>query len=567
MGRKKGSKNKPQITLTGVKTSPGGFANPHNMFSIGSSAGSGFQKTAHVGNAAAVDVTQTSSFFYSPELTTESWLLPKSRQEILKWARIFFNLEPYVQQVIEMHQKYPFSDFVIESDDPSGTEFYKEMADNKDFSLFDFILQASLSYQKFGEAIPFGSMEKGDDGYWRWVKFILLEPELVEIESDLFTGDLSFELIPPKELQALVKSTDKKDADRKGKLEEEAPEVVNAIREGRNIRLSEENVSIIARLTDPSATRGTSPIQCLFKVLIYQDWIRLAQSAFAQRYIFPIELWTIGDLAEKIIPTEEDLERFRGMINQQVQNPPFTLMVPPYVKYEPLSTLGKQFPINNEYDYIHDQLLAGLGVNKNIILGEGPSFSNVKTMALHKLIMMYRFIRKQFEGWMINKFFRPIAEKNEFYTMHEGKRKLILPTINWNKSLDVEEENEEKERYISFWKDGLISTKTLLGKFPGIEHDKEQQLLEDEIGTVFDKGDKRLPKKVGKPKGGAGGAGGPTGPAGDAGAGPVPPEPIEPQEPTEEGAPGEEVPEGEGPDTIPEGPAEGGTPDVEVTTP
>ena len=99
---------------------------------------SGIHKTA------TTNVQTTSSFFYSPELTTESWLLPKTRQEILKWARIFFNLEPYVQQIIIMHSLYPFSKFEVNTDDESITEFYKDMSFNEHFDLFEFILKASL---------------------------------------------------------------------------------------------------------------------------------------------------------------------------------------------------------------------------------------------------------------------------------------------------------------------------------------------------------------------------------------------------------------------------------------
>lgn len=495
MSRPKGARNKPKnINLTGAYTQ-GGLMNQNRLFSFGERANTGITKEGNF------SVTQTPSFFYSPELTTESWLLPKSRQEILKWARIFFNLEPYVQSIIMMHAMYPFSKFEILTPDKSITDFYTEMAFNNKFDLYTFILQASLSYNKFGEAIPFGNMEKGEDGLHRWANFVLLEPELVEIKHDLFEGEPSFELIPTQELTALVKSNKSEDVERVQRLTNEAPEVINAIQTGRNIKLSNENVSIIARITDPSATRGTSPIQALFKVLIYQDWIRLAQSAFAQRYIFPIELWTIGDLEKNIIPTESDLQKFRDIINQAVQNPPFSMVFPPIVKYEPLSTLGKNFPINNEYEYIHDQLLVGLGVNKNIILGEGPSFSNTKTMALHKLMMVYKTVRDQFENWMIHKYFRPIAEKNGFYSTVDGKKKLILPQISWYKSLDIEEQEAERDKFVELHDKGYVSTETLFSKFPTLDYATERKKLEEEIGTVWDKGDKRLPAKVTKPSG------------------------------------------------------------------
>jgi hypothetical protein len=510
----------------------------NQVFSFGNQNTSGLYKTA------TSNVQTAQSFFYSPELTTESWLLPKSRQEILKWARIFFNLEPYIYKVIMMHSLYPFSKFEITTDDDSITAFYEDMAFNEDFDLYEFILDASLSYQKFGEAIPFGTMEKGNDNYYRWKKFILLEPDLVEVKSDMLEGNAQFELIPNKDLVELIKSTKEEDQARIQRLKENAPAAFEAVMNNKFIPLGEDNVSIIYNKTDPSATRGTSPIQCLFKVLIYQDWIRLAQSAFAQRYVFPVELWKIGDMANGVHPSDQDLEEFRAMIKQALAQPPFTIVYPDVVKYEALSVSGKNFPVNNEYEYIHDQLLVGLGVNKNIILGEGPSFSNVKTMALHKLMMEYKAVRDKFENWIINKFFRPIAKKNNFYATKDGKKKLILPTISWHKSLDIEGEKDEQDRMIEFWDKGIVSTKTLMSKFPNIDFDEEMKNLEEERGTIFDKGDERIAKKISKPRGGEGGGGGGAGlPGGGAmSVGDLPPEPMEPGAPEEEGAPGEGLP-------------------------
>lgn len=520
------------------------------------STGSSSPSNQGLSKQASYSTTQVPSFFYSPELTTESWLLPKSRQEILKWCRIFFNLEPYVQSIIKMHALYPFSKFDIITPDKSVTEFYKEMAFNDNFNLYNFMLAASLSFRKFGEAIPFGNMTayKARDGktYHKWSKFVLLEPELVEIKQDVWGGSPQFELLPTEDMR---KSADHilkaNDENTQKLLEQVPPAILEAIQKGQNIPLDPEHVSIIADITDPSATRGTPQIQSLFKVLIYQDWIRLAQSAIAQRYHFPVELWKIGDLSKDppIIPTQAQLEQYRQLINQSIQNPPFSLVVPPIVSYEAVSTQGKLLPIAPEYEYIQDQLLVGLGVNKELIMGNGPVFSSSKTMALHRLMMEYKAIRDRFEEWMIHHFFRPIAEKNGFYYTENGKQKLLLPQISWYKSLDIEEEQAEKEQYLKLHDKGYISTETLFSKFPNLDFSTEQARLEKEKGTIWDKEKgKRLPETF--PAGGA-----PS--VGDVGA--LPPEPIapiEPMEPIEEGSPTEEMPPATevpplGPETLP----------------
>jgi len=199
-----------------------------------------------------------------------------------------------------------------------------------------------------------------------------------------------------------------------------------------------------------------------------------------------------------------------------------------------------------------------LGVNKNIILGEGPNFGNSKTMALQALVMQYKAVRDKFEDWMINKYFRPIAEKNEFYTVDPdtGEKQLILPQISWYKSLDIDAQEREQEQFAEFHKEGLISTKTLFSKYPNLDYETERKQLEEERGTIFDKGskDNRLPAQISRPSGeGMGGGGG-----GDMGGAPV--EPIEPTEPVE---PGEELPGAEGtPEAATEGTTDVGEPNV-----
>ena len=157
-----------------------------------------------------------------------------------------------------MHAFYPFSKFDLVVSDPTVKKFYEEMASNGDFNLFKFICQASLSREKFGEAIPFGNMVQDEnpskDGreYFRWHNFILLEPELVEIKTDMMSGKKTFEMVPTEEIKALISSTRPEDQERVEELKKTSPELVNAVMEHRNIKLDNDCVSQIARITDPS---------------------------------------------------------------------------------------------------------------------------------------------------------------------------------------------------------------------------------------------------------------------------------------------------------------------------
>src|SRR5579863_7324785 len=113
MGRPKSNKNSG-IQKKGTSSGVGFHGGIQDPFSGAKAFTVGFNKTASLDKTAGGEysTTQVQSFFYSPELTSDSWVLPKSRQEILKWIRIFFNLEPYIQQITMMHSLYPFSKFL-----------------------------------------------------------------------------------------------------------------------------------------------------------------------------------------------------------------------------------------------------------------------------------------------------------------------------------------------------------------------------------------------------------------------------------------------------------------------
>lgn len=740
------------------------------------------------------NVATTPAFWYTPELTPESWLLPKSRQETIKWIRIFFNLEPYINSIITMHSRFPFSKFKFVHEDEGAAQFCYDALFNEDFDMYEFILQASLSFQKFGEFLPFGNWDAENK---RWKNFVLLDPDLVEITQDMFSTKIKFDLVKTSEIKKAVAEKEKA-----GEIEQVPEIVLEALRQNKNIPLDSEGValnnsegkpyspgkvSIVARRQDPGAVRGTSSIQSLFKcltgdtkialadgrnatlkelhdseenpiyvysisekgqieikpalgvakigreqvikitlddgtfvkgtvdhpwmmrdgtykqtkdlvvddsfmplyrkagyygdnkttnyervyiprtnrwqfthlvscpkitlpdlhevygkelnkfgrlywdsyleeekekldkihkymkdinyvkskleglvrvgknikketferyglqhsvlnhkvvkkelcgvedvycvnfvegnhnfavvtgegrfgggifchnTLIYQDKIRLAQIAIADRHHMPIELWTVGHLTgdptTSILPDEVTLNDIRSMISQAVQTPPFSIVYTPLLKYEALGVSGKLLSIYEDLGFVENQILVGLGVNKNLILGEGPSFSNLKAVSLHRLIMEYQAIRDQFTNWIKMKVLLPMCIANDFKDARTGKWK--IPEVQWEKSLNYEQETEERKMYVDLWKSGLISTKTLFSKMPsGVDYENELRTLEKEVGTIFDKGDKRLPKKFKSAVEAL--------PAEDAMIAPTPAE-VSEEAPTEEKAPEEEA--------------------------
>ena len=474
------------------------------------------------------DVTQQPTFWYSPEMTPDAWLLPKSRVETLRFCQIYYNLNPYIHSIINMHAQYAFSKFFLQYKDPDITElFNKLLYHNQDFDWYQFTLDVALSYYKYGEACVWGSW---DTARKTWDRFTLLNPSIVDYKEDMMTGHATVELIPTPEMKQIVN-----DALRQGRRDID-PLLLDAVENNKKLPLDTEGIPenvftgqdyappkvfMFQRRTDPSSERGTSAIQCLFKDLYYQDMLRMSQIAVAQKTQLPIELWTVGHIGNdpdsSMLPGPELLEEVRQMITAATQQPPFSIVYGPYLKYEALGVTGKLLDIYNDLGYVENQILVGLGVNKAVVLGEGPSVQG-KTIALNRLIREYAVVRDLFSNWFKRYILLPIAKANHLV---DDKGQYIVPDLIWELSLQPEQDKETFDMFYKMWKDGLISTMTLFEKCPKkIDYALEMSRLSDEVGSVFDKGNSRL-GKVKKDKGESGASGGAESPTGEAEAGGV----------------------------------------------
>jgi hypothetical protein len=475
----------------------------------------------------------TSSQWYSPELTPDMWLMPKSRLETLRWTRLFYNMDPYIYSIVNMHALYPFSMFQISAQDEQVTKLYTQMAFNRKFNLYDFILQMSLSYNKFGESIVMGVNEEiskrikdKDIKMTRWKKMVLFEPEFVEVRQAFFEDDPRYYLQVTDEMKKEIR-----DARSAGRDIDNVEEILHT----NEILLENKNMSNVMNITDASANRGTSPVQALLRVLLYQDKVNMLKLTAIDRFRYPIEMWKIGDVEHQIKYNKDQMKEFEDYVKTAKNNPPFSLFVPPFINYEVVGYGSEKtiFDYQQDYDWTRDAIMVGLGVNKNIVLGEGPSMSNVKDLSLMKLFMIYKVVQDKFTSWIQNQFFYPIAEKNGWQT-EDGD--LDIPEIKWSKPLNLD--RDETEDYMDLWEKGAITTKTLFSKYKGIKYENEDKGLKQEVGTIFDDG-KRIRNRNIKPEKAAGKGEGETG--GEGGGGKVPPLKEE-----EKPAPGEEEAGGEG---------------------
>ncbi len=417
----------------------------------------------------SANVTTLTPFMHTPGNAQDAYNLPKSYVEQIRWSRLMFNLNPYINAITNLKAFYPYSKFKLTTPEPWVTQFYESVAFNKTFNLYRFILRMSLSLKKFGEAIVWGARKQ--DGIWpqtgqpRWVwdYFILLEPELVEVKKSIIgSSEPQYFLRPNRDFEDLVKrirSGDREVAHLKDKI---AEPIMKKIERRELVPMDASTVSSIQYLTDGSATRGTPPYQCLFVNFIFEDFVRLALMAQANRYHFPIELWLLGNLEKGIMPSVADLQNLRDLVNAAIENPPFSIFFPPILDYKAVGVQGSLMNIKDDMEYAHKQYLIGMGVNENMILGDSGIFSSNETAGNQSFIRMMSKDRDEMEEWMRWHFFEPLAQWNNLKMNKNGILCPIIPDIEWEKTLDFKAEEDEAGKLEKAWDLGLLDPDTMI---------------------------------------------------------------------------------------------------------
>lgn len=449
----------------------------------------------------AANVQMLQPFFHTPGNAQDAYGLPKSYAEQIRWSRLMYNLNPYIHAITELKAYYGYSRFKLSTPEPWVTAFFESVAFSKSFNLYRFMLRMALSYQKFGEAIVWGARKQ--DGVWpktgqpKWVwdYFILLEPELVEVKKQMVGNpDPQYFLRPSRDMEELVARLRSNDPDVEHLQGTIAEPIMQKIEKRELVQMDSSTVSSIQNLTDGSATRGTPPYQALFVNFIFEDFVRLALMAQANRYHFPIEVWTLGNLEKGILPTLADLQKLRDMVADAIMAPPFAIFFPPLLEYKAYGVDGQLASIKENMEYAHKQYLIGMGVNENMILGESGIFSNNDTAGNQAFIRARKKERDEMEEWARQSFFGPLCEWNGIKMEKGGELRPILPEIEWEKTLDFKAEEDERERIKFLFEKGLLDPEAFIVKFGGLNPEDIKVAMAKQVGGILDDG-----KRFGNP--------------------------------------------------------------------
>jgi hypothetical protein len=443
----------------------------------------------HFAKTAAADIKQSIPLFYHPDFEPSSLILPKDRIEINSWCNYFYKYDALVATAIDMHAELPLSKIRLDVPKIANKklanrilEHYVDMIGNNGIDLFNKLLMMGVEYYKIGNVFPWAQMNTAGNA---WERLICLNPDYLHIEKLSLTNAISINLVPDDRLRHIVHAGPYDE--KTGLLYQTlSDDVIEKVSVGKEIPLPTDpadgsHVAHLARKLADYAEWGTSIIERNFKTLVYKDRLRQSQDAIAARHLTPKHLiW--AEFASRA-----DVNEIRDQVEDAMLNPDSAVVTNYQLHWELIGTSSGLMQLATEYEWITEDLLVGLMINKNILLGEGAFASGQSVLEV--LNQRYAIFREILENYIERNLFIPIARNNNFIEYTEGldgnkKEHFIFPHVRWNR-LNLTDDTQHKQMLAQAVNEGKVDVGTWLEYF-GLNSDTIAQRLKTNEDTVLD---------------------------------------------------------------------------------
>jgi len=436
--------------------------------------------------------------FYDPEITTSAIYLPSTLAQKNRWCRWFYDHDELIGAVLDLHAELPYSQAEIVEKDSSIRRMVLDCFEKINF--FSMLPAIDLEFMKIGEVFIHTPWDEAEG---MWSHIIVHNPDFAEVKFTPFADqECSIELVPDDELKSIIHSTKPEDQQLKKRIPDE---VFRKVLTGKNITLDPDEVTHIARRSNPYDIRGTSILNRIFRLLMYEDKLREAQITIADNFVYPLKIFKLGDPQKGWIPNETHQRALAQMLQQSTFDPNFSLIYHYGLNVEFHTVADKVMRLEKEWTDISEKKMIALGVGKQFLSGEASYAS--ANVGLQTQLARYKAKRDLFQIKWINKMLRIMAERNDWYrrdkkeltgqyrVTRKGKElqeRLIIPKLIWHKKLMMRDD----QSFLTFMNNvysqgkGPLSAITLM-QYMGMDLEEElegkvkQKKLESKIGALI----------------------------------------------------------------------------------
>ncbi len=474
------------------KTNPdlaGGEANYELPQSVTASGAFGAHGNKKWVTASGISMGQPS--FFSPVYTPINWQIPSKRREVYMWCRYFYENEPRVAAAIDFYSRFPISSgFVLECDDRHIRKYFQDLCDKLDIERWFRLINHEVHL--LGDCFPFLEIDCphcGGSGYiadgiacehegGEFKRIVIMNPDFVEVFTNPILPDNAISLIPDDELREIVKKNGP-DSERL------APNVRDMVMAGQPIPLDNLSVSHLRYGESGYRRYGISMIRRLFPILSYKTKLMTAQWIVAERMILPVKVVKVGTEERPASPM--DIANVQEQLQMTSNDPNLCLVTHHAFDLQWVGAGAQVLQLNNEWDYINQEILAGLGINQALLNAEGPVYASA-AIGAEVMIQRLEHWRKELAKWAMDNIFLPIAKMRGFVRDNEwGEKEYIIPKIKWN-SLNLRDMDKERQTLIQLFDKGIISRRRILEEFD-IDPDVEaEQIRYERIESMSEVG-------------------------------------------------------------------------------
>ena len=441
---------------------------------LGKTAG---MKLAYGAMAAGGVSSASAGNFYSPELSTDFLELPQSLYEQWNYYRFFYRKNPFVGQALDLHTELPLSKVRLNIPKSKNRDLARQATDwcerwARRVGLLHRLLAIVHELNLIGEAfvwcedanpeMPEDLMYEevnvivdGDDGtgearierrlredqsaavewlkknYKGWTSIRCLPPEQTHMESFNFTDEKLIELVPDAKTRKIVEAADSGDVRAQRVVGSMPSDIVEAVREGRNIPLSTDPeagsfVHYMANKKSDYEPRGHSVLERCLQSLVHFDKLRQANASIASRHMTPIRIVYAEDM------DAADTEALREQVDLALQDPDFSIIANFQITWEEMGSDQRLLDLSGEMDLLSRELYAGLGVTEGLLTGES-SYSGDK-ISLEVINTRYMLLREILQDFAEEYLFKPMCKRMGFVELDDdGNEQVVYPRLSFTR--------------------------------------------------------------------------------------------------------------------------------------
>ena len=329
--------------------------------------------------------------------------------------RHFWRTNPFVGRALDLLTQLPISKVRFAMPKGPDRKLNRQILGSirrwaKRINLYSILMGGQLEKKLIGDAWLFCEWSERRK---EWDNITILPPESVHPTPCQFSKKTVVEFKPDRTDADLVKKAEEQGID--SLEEEERRRVENIPHDIREMIISDEKIYLgtdpykgsfvyqMSNSKEPYMSHGISVIERVINALITSERFKNTQLGLAGRNMTPKHIVS----ADSITP--EQLEQLREEVDISFINPEYPIVVNFPVDYQLVGAQERLLDLSSENDALENQYMAGLGVTRELLVGEGIFSGNKITVEV--INQMFVDDRDQWKDFVVEHLLKPMGKR------------------------------------------------------------------------------------------------------------------------------------------------------------